>query len=29
VRRLLDVTGLADAMEIVDEPAVMEGPNSL
>jgi anti-anti-sigma factor len=29
VRRLLEVTGLANVLTIVDEPAYQEGPNSL
>ena len=29
VRRLLEVTGLANVLTIVDEPTYLEGPNSL
>jgi anti-sigma B factor antagonist len=29
VRRLLEVTGLTEALEVIDEPLVQEGPNSL
>jgi anti-sigma B factor antagonist len=29
VRRLLGVTGLSDALTVIDEPAYKEGPNSL
>jgi anti-sigma B factor antagonist len=29
VRRLLDVTGLDEALTVIDDPEVVEGPNSL